>query len=74
MQSITLPLQGFLNALVYGWTRDDFINVMTLPLDQDQVDEPGVATDPEGFERSFSNTLESDNSMQENLLSQDAIQ
>lgn len=25
MQSITLPLQGFLNAIVYGWTRDDFV-------------------------------------------------
>ena len=25
MQSLTLPLQGFLNAIVYGWTRDDFI-------------------------------------------------
>lgn len=24
-QSITVPLQGFLNALVYGWTRQDFI-------------------------------------------------
>ena len=25
MQSITVPLQGFLNALVYGWTREDFL-------------------------------------------------
>ena len=25
-QSITLPLQGFLNAIVYGWTRDDFVH------------------------------------------------
>ena len=23
-QSLTAPLQGFLNALVYGWTKDDF--------------------------------------------------
>jgi hypothetical protein len=26
-QSLTLPLQGFLNAIVYGWTRDEFLNV-----------------------------------------------
>ncbi|CAI8054987.1 hypothetical protein GBAR_LOCUS30006 [Geodia barretti] len=24
-QSLTAPLQGFVNALVYGWTRDDFV-------------------------------------------------
>ena len=28
-QSLTLPFQGFLNALVYGWTRDDFVNKVT---------------------------------------------
>ena len=27
-QSITVPLQGFLNALVYGWTREDFLHVI----------------------------------------------
>ena len=25
-QSVTAPLQGFLNALVYGWTREDFVH------------------------------------------------
>lgn len=25
VQSITAPLQGFLNALVYGWTREEFV-------------------------------------------------
>ena len=25
LQSLTAPLQGFLNALVYGWTREDFL-------------------------------------------------
>ena len=24
-QSLTVSLQGFLNALVYGWTRQDFV-------------------------------------------------
>lgn len=25
IQSLIAPLQGFLNAIVYGWTRDDFV-------------------------------------------------
>ena len=25
LQSVSLPLQGFLNAIVYGWTSEDFI-------------------------------------------------
>lgn len=28
LQSITVPLQGFLNAIVYGWTREDFLYIM----------------------------------------------
>ena len=28
IQSVTVPLQGFLNALVYGWTREDFLRVI----------------------------------------------
>lgn len=27
-QSLTVPLQGFLNALVYAWTKEDFLKVM----------------------------------------------
>lgn len=27
-QSITVPLQGFLNAIVYGWTRNDFVHAV----------------------------------------------
>ena len=26
---MTVPLQGFLNAIVYGWTREDFVNAVT---------------------------------------------
>ena len=25
-----MPLQGFLNAIVYGWARDDFVSDMAL--------------------------------------------
>ena len=28
LQSVTVPLQGFLNAIVYGWTRGDFLFIM----------------------------------------------
>ena len=28
MQSITVPAQGLLNALVYGWTREDFVHTI----------------------------------------------
>lgn len=29
-QSLTLPLQGFMNAIVYGWTRDDFVQTIAI--------------------------------------------
>lgn len=29
MQALFVPIQGFLNAAVYGWTRGDFLNVMS---------------------------------------------
>lgn len=27
-QSVTVGLQGFLNAIVYGWTRTEFLTVL----------------------------------------------
>ena len=27
-QSLVLPLQGFLNAIVYGWTNEDFVDTV----------------------------------------------
>lgn len=30
IQSLTLPLQGFMNAIVYGWTRKDFVEAMAI--------------------------------------------
>ena len=29
LQSLTVPLQGLLNAVVYGWTREDFVKTVT---------------------------------------------
>lgn len=28
LQSVTVPLQGFLNAIIYGSTREDFVHMM----------------------------------------------
>eukprot|EP00731_Ephydatia_muelleri_P022677 Em0015g260a len=28
LQSLVLPLQGFLNAIVYGWTNEDFVDTV----------------------------------------------
>ena len=30
LQSVTVPLQGLLNAIVYGWTRGDFLYIMAV--------------------------------------------
>ena len=48
-QSITVPLQGFLNAIVYGWTRDDFLNIMAMTQNQaeEELDYSGVASEVE---------------------------
>lgn len=28
LQSLVLPLQGFLNAIVYGWTNENFVDTV----------------------------------------------
>jgi hypothetical protein len=30
MQSLIVPLQGFFNAIVYGWTREDFMHLVAI--------------------------------------------
>lgn len=30
MQSLIVPLQGFFNAIVYGWTREDFVHLIAI--------------------------------------------
>ena len=30
LQAFIVPLQGFLNAIVYGWTREEFIHIMAI--------------------------------------------
>lgn len=39
MQSVTLPIQGFLNAMVYGWTREDFIELVSANSDVHPTEE-----------------------------------
>ena len=36
IQSLTVPLQGFLNAIVYGWTKEDFLDAMAIK-DQEEA-------------------------------------
>ena len=37
MQSITVPSQGFLNAIVYGWTREDFVGLVSVNSDSEEA-------------------------------------
>ena len=30
VQAFIVPLQGFMNAIVYGWTREDFVQLMAI--------------------------------------------
>ena len=43
-QSVTVPLQGFLNAMVYGWTREDFLNVMAKPKESSAANPAATGT------------------------------
>lgn len=37
LQSLTITQQGFLNAIVYGWTREDFLNLVGLKSSSKQL-------------------------------------
>ena len=37
-QSVTIGLQGFMNAIAYGWTREDFVQIITVPLTNEEVE------------------------------------
>ena len=59
---MTVPLQGFLNAIVYGWTREDFVVTAGVKNNSNRLSSYGTA-------------LESENSMNnddENDLEQEA--
>ena len=44
LQSLTAPLQGFLNALVYGWTREDFRKTIIVKKVSTNGDVPAINT------------------------------
>ena len=61
-QSLTLPLQGFMNAIVYGWTREDFvqtiaINNMTEEMNSDVQISDGTELNESRREQNFEETL-----------------
>ena len=45
-QALFVPSQGFLNALVYGWTRGDFLSVMSR--DRPRLDSLTASSDNQG--------------------------
>ena len=49
-----MPLQGFLNALVYGWTREDFLDAIARRSGQRQVNGTERRDEEEEGERSSS--------------------
>lgn len=40
---MTLPLQGFFNAIVYGWTREDFVSSVSFPLHNEHVGDSSLS-------------------------------
>lgn len=60
-QALFVPLQGFLNAIVYGWTREDFLDVMastrgrggqdSFILSQEEEEEEEMETESENVDR-----------------------
>lgn len=49
MQSITIPLQGFLNAIVYGWTREDFVQAVAVHPSNEITTALGVKSPKKSF-------------------------
>ena len=62
IQAVTLPIQGFFNAIAYGWTRDDFINAISLKLEEehDNMVDNDSNLPPEEMEESVSSSVCSD--------------
>lgn len=58
-QSLTLPLQGFFNAIVYGWTKQNFVDVV---VDKHTLDENAalIHTFPVDVDQSINNEEEGD--------------
>lgn len=46
-QALFVPLQGFLNAIVYGWTREDFLDVMASNRSREEQDSFILSQDEE---------------------------
>ena len=68
LQAIFVPSQGFLNALAYGWTRGDFLSVMSSrrrhrqrdsfstsyeAMEEEEEEETEVEDEREDWERGF---------------------
>lgn len=47
-QSLTVPLQGFLNAIVYAWTKEGFLQAMGIPETDDSEEHSDMERSFEG--------------------------
>ena len=73
VQAIFVPIQGFLNAVVYGWTRGDFLNVMSsqqvrtradsFALSYDAMEREGERVEDDGEESEHQQTRRTGNSI-----------
>ena len=80
IQALTVPIQGFLNALAYGWTRGDFKSVMSLRHLSSQAGSPHEVQDSKSRTKRFMRRMEeskaklSGKSFGTYLLKQEAMQ
>ena len=65
LQSLTVPLQGFLNAIVYAWTREDFLQKMGIQSginDDITIDYDDAVSNQDDMERSIDSSYNSSRS------------
>ena len=69
LQSFLVPLQGFLNAIVYGWTREDFAQLMAIGKTHFEgwdVDGSDSDTAPAAIEESEAHSMHSNITLRHN--------
>ena len=70
LQAVTLPLQGFFNAIAYGWTRDDFVNAVSLKMEEEHdnmVDNDITASPDHEMEESASSVYSNSDKFQHTI-------
>ena len=84
LQAIFVPIQGFLNAIVYGWTRGDFLGIMSsqrvvrgransFTLSHDDTHDEKEEVEDDGEEWECGSTHRKDNSILYLSVSQEVV-